>query len=147
MARKKDSQKESWGTRMKDFGGGDITFLSTDGEVLIFIVVGLPVLMESSFKSKPGERIGCPVVTDGGYQLFITGKRAARKISKYERVFDKSALMIIRHGAEGDVNAKYEVSIVDEKETFKRLLAIKEEDFEPSMIQESIDAAKDVLKK
>ena len=135
----------SWKEKMKEFGGGNFTFLSTDGETLTFIIVGEPVLLESSFKGKAQERIGCPVVTDEGYQLFICGKRLARKLSKQEPVFDSSAIMVIRHGVEGDVNARYDVRVLPEPETFARLKAIKDADFTSEMIQDSIDEATQVL--
>ena len=135
----------SWKDKMKEFGGGNFTFLSVDGEVLIFIVVSDPVLLKSVYKKKEGERIGCPVVTDEGYLLFICGKRLARKISKLETHFEKAAIMAVRHGLEGDVNATYNVTVVPEKETFDRLVAIKKTDFKPAMIAESIEESAEVL--
>ena len=134
-----------WKEKMKEFGGGNFTFLSTDGETIIFIVVGEPVLLHSFYKGKEQERIGCPIVTDEGYQLFICGKRPARKISKYESLFDKYALRVVRNGVEGDSNATYFVGLVAEPETFERLKAIKDADFEPTMIQDSVDEATQVL--
>jgi len=136
---------ESWGGRMKEWGGGDFTFLSSDGEAIIFIVVGLPVQMQSMYKNKPQQRIGCPVVTDTGYQLFICGKRVARKLAKFEKQFDKTAFMVVRHGAEGDVNAKYDVKPLPETETYSNLMKIKEADFKPEMIAESVTAASEVM--
>lgn len=135
----------SWKDKMKEFGGGNFTFLSVDGEVLIFIVVGEPQLLKSTFKGKENERIGCPIITDEGYLLFICGKRLARKISKLEKSFDTCAIMAVRHGSEGDVNAKYDVMLVPEKETFERLLAIKKADFKPAMIAESVKDSAEVL--
>ena len=135
----------SWKEKMKEFGGGNFTFLSVDGEVLIFIVVGEPQLLVGHFKGKENERIGCPVVTDEGYLLFICGKRLARKISKLEKEFGTNAIMAIRHGVEGDVNAKYDVKVVPEKETFDRLQAIKKADFVHAMIAESVDDSTEVL--
>lgn len=135
----------SWKDKMKEFGGGNFTFLSVDGEVLIFIVVGEPQLLKSTFKGKENERIGCPVVTDEGYLLFICGKRLARKISKLEMYFEKTAIMAVRHGSEGDVNAKYDVKVMPEKETFERLLVIKKADFKHGMIAESVKDSAEVL--
>jgi len=135
----------TWKDKMKEFGGGNFTFLSVDGEVLIFIVVGEPQLLHSTFKGKENERIGCPVVTDEGYLLFICGKRLARKISKLEKEFDSHAIMAIRHGLEGDVNAKYDVKVVPEQETFERLLKIKKADFKHAMIAESVADSAEVL--
>lgn len=147
MGKSKKENIESWGSRMKDWGGGDFTFLSSDGEVLTFIVVGLPVLMESHYKGQKGERIGCPCVTENGYQLFVCGKRVARKLSKVEKSFETHAIMVIRHGEEGDVNAKYAVKVLPEKETFAELCKIADSDFEPSMIPESVEAATEVMQK
>ena len=143
----KNAVKEAttWSGKMKEYGGGNFTFLSSDGEVLIFIVVGLPVLMKSKYQGKEGERIGCPVVTDEGYLLFITGKRLARKLSKHEGVFKTNALMVIRHGIEGDVNAKYDIKVIPEPETFKRLSDIAAKDFESGMIPESVADASEVM--
>jgi len=145
MAKKETQEPTTWAGKMKDFGGGNFTFLSSDGEVLIFIVVGLPQLMKSKFQGKEGERIGCPVVTDEGYLLFVTGKRLARKLAKHEKVFKTNALMVIRHGIEGDVNAKYEIKVIPEPETFKRLSDIAASDFEPDMIAESVKDASEVM--
>lgn len=135
----------TWKEKMQEFGGGNFTFLSVDGEVLIFIVVGEPQLLHSTFKGKTNERIGCPVVTDEGYMLFICGKRLARKLSKLEKEFGSHAIMAVRKGEEGDVNAKYEVKVVPEPETFERLVAIKKADFKHAMIAESVADSAEVL--
>lgn len=145
MADKKEQQTDSWQGRMKEWGGGDFTFISSDGESLTFIVVGLPQQLTSIYKGKPQKRIGCPVVTDTGYQLFVCGTRVARKLSKFEKQFDKTAFMVIRHGAEGDVNAKYDVQPIPETETYSALMKIKEQDFKPDMIAESVKAASEVM--
>jgi hypothetical protein len=135
----------TWKEKMKEFGGGNFTFLSTDGETLTFIVVGEPVLLKSMYKKQEQERIGCPVVTDEGYQLFICGKRLARKLSKHEAVFDSSAIMVIRHGVEGDQNARYDVRVLPEPDTFARLKTIKDAEFKPELIQESVEEFIQVL--
>jgi len=135
----------SWKEKMKEFGGGNFCFLSSDGEVLTFIVVGEPVLLHSKYKGQEQQRIGCPVVTDDGYTLFICGKRLARKLSKHEAVFNTSAIMVIRRGVEGDVNASYEVRVLPDVETYNRLKAIADKDFKPAMIAESVEEASGVL--
>lgn len=135
----------TWKDKMKEFGGGNFTFLSVDGEVLIFIAVGEPQLLIGHFKGKENQRIGCPIVTDEGYLLFICGKRLGRKISKLEKKFETHAIMVVRHGAEGDVNCKYDVTVVPEKETFKRLHDIKVADFKQAMIAESVADSAEVL--
>ncbi len=145
MAKQGTDLPTTWGGRMKAWGGGDFCFLSSDGEAIIFIVVGLPQQMKSFYKKKEQVRIGCPVVTDTGYQLFICGTRVARKLSKFEGQFDTSAFMVVRHGAEGDVNCKYDVKPLPEKETYSALMKIKEQDFKPEMIAESVTAATEVM--
>jgi len=145
MAKQKEKEATTWGGKMKEFGGGNFTFLSTDGETLIFIVVGLPELMQGLYKNKPQERIGCPIVTDEGFQLLVCGKRLARMLSKQEKIFKTHAIMVTRVGIEGDVNAKYPVRVIPEQETFDRLKAIAAEDFTPDMIQDAVEAATKVL--
>lgn len=145
MSKGKNDKGETWGSKMKEYGGGNFTFLSSDGETITFIVVGLPQLLKSVFQKKEQERIGCPVVTDEGYVLFICGKRLARKISKHEALFKCNALIATRHGVEGDVNAKYTVTVLPEPETFARLDAIRKEDFTPDMVADSVKEAQEVL--
>jgi len=53
--------------------------------------------------------------------------------------------MVTRIGAEGDVNAKYPVRVLPEKEQFDKLNAIATEDFSPDMIPEAVEAATKVL--
>lgn len=145
MAKEEKVLPNTWGGRMKEWGGGDFCFLSSDGEALTFIVVGLPLQLVSIYKKKEQKRIGCPVVTDTGYQLFICGTRVARKLAKFESQFETSAFMVVRHGAEGDVNAKYDVKALPEKETYSALMKIKESDFNIDMIPESVKAASAVM--
>lgn len=145
MAKEKADKEITWRDKMKEFGGGNFTFLSTDGETLTFIVVGLPVLLKSVYKGKEQERIGCPVVTDEGFQLFCTGKRLARKLSKHCDKFRSNAIMVIRHGVEGDVNAKYEVKVLPEPETYKRLCEIRDDDFTEDMIADAVKEASAVM--
>lgn len=135
----------SWKEKVKEYGGGNFTFLSEDGEIITFIVVGEPVLMKSVYKGKEQERIGCPVVTEDGYQLFICGKRLFRRLAKHESVFDVAALQVTRIGAEGDVNAKYPVQVIDTPDIVVKLQNIRDNEFAPDMIQESVDEATKVL--
>ena len=145
MAKQEPKEATTWAGKMKEFGGGNFTFLSTDGETLIFIVVGLPVKMIGAYKGKSQERIGCPIVTDEGFQLLVCGKRLARQLSKHEKTFKSHALMVTRVGIEGDVNSKYPVRVLPEQEQFDKLNAIASEDFSPDMIPEAIEAATKVL--
>lgn len=136
----------SWKEKMKEFGGGDLAFLSEDAEVITFVVVGEPVLLEGRFKGRPSEKIGCPIVTEDGFVLFIAGKRLARKITKYEAVFEDKAFMAIRHGAQGDIEATYELKMLDDDDLTAKLFAIADRDFVTDMIADAIIAAEAVMR-
>jgi len=134
-----------WKEKMKDWGGGDLTFLSSDGEVIMFVVVDEPQLLKGRFKGNPQERIGCPVVTDEGFVLFITGKRVARKLSKFEDRFKDTAFMVVRSGEPGDINATYAVSILDNEAKTEQLLAIAKKEYKPALLKQAIKDAKEVM--
>jgi len=134
-----------WKDKMKEWGGGDLTFLSSDGEVIIFVVVDDPQLLVGKFKGNPQERIGCPVVTDEGFVLFITGKRVARKLSKFEDRFKDAAFMVVRHGEAGDINASYDVSLYDNEAKTEQLFAIASKEYKPPMLKQAIKDAKEVM--
>lgn len=136
-----------WKSKVKDWGGGDITFLSSDGECIIFVVVDDPVLLHGKFKGKEQDRVGCPVVTDEGFLLFITGKRVARKLSKFEDRFKDSSFVITRHGIEGDINATYDVSVFDNAAKTEQLFAIAKREYKPVMLKEAIKDAHDAMQK
>ena len=135
----------SWKERMREFGGGDLAFLSEDGEVINFVVVGEPVLLEGRFKGRPSEKIGCPVVTEDGFVLFVAGKRLARKITKHEGGFDSHAYTAIRHGAQNDIMSTYDLQVITDNELTNKLFQIKERDFTPDMIAEAVKAAEAVM--
>lgn len=135
----------SWKENMKEFGGGNLTFLSSDGETLCFVVVADPVLLQGKYKGKPQDRIGCPVVTDEGFMLFVCGKRVARKLSKFENRFKDSAFIVTRHGEEGDVNCTYPVAILDNPEQTKLLFTIAKKDYKPDLLTEAISDATDCM--
>jgi len=134
-----------WKEKMKEWGGGDLTFLSSDGECIIFVVVDDPQILHGKFKGNPQDRIGCPVVTDEGFVLFITGKRVARKLSKFEDCFKEAAFMVVRHGEAGDINASYEVSVLDNEEKTTRLFAIAKKEYKPALLKQAIKDAKEVM--
>ena len=134
-----------WKDKMKEWGGGDLTFLSSDGEVIMFVVVDEPQLLKGKFKGNPQERIGCPVVTDEGFVLFVTGKRVARKLSKFEDLFKINAFMVCRHGESGDINASYEVSILDNDAKTAQLFAIAKKEYKPILLKQAIKDAKEVM--
>ena len=135
----------SWKDKIKEFGGGDLTFLSEDGEALKFIVVGEPILFVGKFKGRPTERIGCPIVTEDGFVLFITGKRLARKISKYEEQFDNTCFIAVRRGGQNDINTTYELSILEDDAYRKKLFEIKNNEFSQQLIDEAVEAAKEMM--
>lgn len=114
----------SWKDKMKEFGGGDLAFLSEDGEVLLFAVVGEPVLLQNKYKGRVSEKIGCPIVTLDGFALLIAGKRLARKISKYEDKFLDTAFMAIRHGKQNEIETTYELKIMDNAETTAKIFEL-----------------------
>ncbi|GAI39410.1 unnamed protein product, partial [marine sediment metagenome] len=97
------------------------------------------------YKGNPQERIGCPVVTDEGFVLFITGKRTARKLSKFEDRFKDAALMVVRHGEAGDINATYDVSILDNEAKTEQLFAIAKKEYKPALLKQAIKDAKEVM--
>lgn len=130
---------------MKEWGGGDITFLSSDGECILFVVVDEPVLLEGKFKGNVQERIGCPVVTDEGFLLFITGKRVARKLSKFESKFKDTAFMVVRHGESGDINAKYDVQVIDDAAKTKQLFELAKKEYKPALLKQAVEDAKEVM--
>ena len=136
----------SWYDKIKELGGGDFTFLSSDGEVIVFVIVDDPVIIASKFKGKEQTRIGCPVVTDEGFVLFITGTRVARKLSKFEGRFKDTAFMVVRHGGENDVNAKYDVRPLDDVAKTKQLLGMVKAEYTKEKLAEAIKAAKKVMK-
>lgn len=138
-------KQQSWADTMKELGGGNFTFLSSDGETITFIIVGPPVPITTMYNKVPQQRIGWPVVTEDGFQLFICGKRPSRKLAKLEREAATHAIMVVRHGAEGDSASKYPVTVLPEAETFKKLSAIMEEEYNPDMIAEAVAEAQKAL--
>ncbi len=136
----------SWQEKMKDFGGGDLAFLSEDAEVLVFVVVGEPVLLEGKYKGKVSEKIGCPIVTQDGFVLFIAGKRLARKIGKHESEFGSAAFMAIRHGEQNDITSSYELKVVTDVELTKQLFKLKGKQDYAAEITETIKAAEEVMR-
>jgi len=135
----------AWKEKMDEWGGGEVSFLSEDGEAAVFIIVGDPVLLTGKFKNRPSERIGCPAITADGYTLLIIGKRLARRIARHEIRFDDNALMVVRHGEHNDIETTYELTTVTDRELTDRLFAIKKTDFNPEMIDESVAQAREIM--
>lgn len=135
----------SWKDKMKEWGGGEVSFLSEDGEAIVFVVADEPILLESKYKNQTTERIGAPLVTDDGFTLLIMGKRLARKLSKYEGDFKKHAFIAVRHGAERDINTTYELTILDDAERTAKLFNLLNTQFDKTMVDEAVEAAKDIM--
>ena len=135
----------SWKNKMMDWSGGDVTFLSEDGEVMDFVICGDPVLIEGKFKGKVQERVGVPVVTEDGFSLFVTGKRLARKLSKFEPKFNDSAFRAIRQGGEDDVKTRYPITVIDDKELTSRLMAIREKEFNKEILNAAVVYATEIM--
>lgn len=134
-----------WKETMKDLAGGDLTFLSSDGECILFVVADAPVVLTGKFKGKEQTRIGCPVITDEGFVLFITGTRVGRKLSKFEDRFSDTAFMVVRHGVAGDINASYDVTPIDDEKKTQHLFDLKKSEYKPALLKQAIKDAKDVM--
>ena len=136
----------SWSEKMKEFGGGDLAFLSEDGEAIIFAVCAEPVLLEGKFKGKPSEKIGCPIVTEDGFVLFVAGKRLARKIAKHEAKFSTHAFIAIRHGEQNDITSTYDLKVLDNPELTSKLFDLRATEFNDTVLDEAIQSALDVMR-
>jgi len=136
----------TWKEKFSEWGGGDVGFLSEDGETITFIVVGEPVLITGKFKGKDIDRIGCPVITLDGFQLLIIGKRLGRRLSKFEEQFGKDAFTVVRHGGQDDVKTKYELTTCEDRDLAIKLFDIQAKTFEPAMIVEAVEAAQEIIK-
>lgn len=135
----------TWIDKMQEWGGANVLFLSEDGEVVKFIVVDEPQLLESKFKGKTQERIGCPIVTEEGFTLFVMGKRLARRLSKHEGKFNDVAFIIIRHGVAGDIDSTYELSMLNEPELTTKLFGIANKEYTPQLLEEAIIEVQDIM--
>lgn len=134
-----------WKAKMKEIGGANLEFLSEDAEVIRFVVVGEPELLEGKYKGKATRKVACPVFTLDGYALFVIGMRLARRICKYERDFAKSAFMVIRHGGTDDKDTRYELQVLDDKEYTEKLFKAAKAGVSKDEISETLEAAKEVM--
>jgi len=134
----------SWKDKMSEWGGGDVSFLSEDGEMIVFAVVGEPFLIEGKFRGTDTQRIACPVVTEDGFTLLVVGKRAARRLSKHEDDFKKAAFILIRHGEQGDTKTTYELKICDDIDLTKQLLKLAHTGKFTEDIQAAVEQAKKI---
>ncbi|KKN16534.1 hypothetical protein LCGC14_0974850 [marine sediment metagenome] len=133
-----------WMTKMKEFGGADVGYLSEDGEMTTFVVVGDPQLIVGLYKKQETKRIGVPCVTIEGFQLLVIGMRVGRRLSKYEKHLHEWAFELVRHGGTDDSKTTYEMGRTEDKELEKKLLAAAEgQDFEEE-IKEAVEAATEI---
>lgn len=134
-----------WRDTMKELGGGDISFLSEDGEYIEFVVVGEPAVLAGKFKGVEQVRVGVPAITSDGFTLLIIGKRAARRLSKYEDDFQLAYFRITRHGGRGDTNAVYDVVRIYDEAVYDSLSALVPVSDLPELLAEAITDAGKVL--
>ena len=134
----------TWKEKMQEWGGGEVSFLTEDGEVITFVVVGEPVLIKGKYRGQDTERIGCPVWTGDGFTLLVCGKRIARRLSKYEGHFKEWAFDVIRHGEQGDTKTRYEVCRCSDSELEKDLLKVAKAGVKPQELIEAVEAANEI---
>ena len=134
----------TWKDKMKEWGGGDVSFLSEDGEVIIFVVVGEPIRIEGKFRGADTIRIGAPVITSDGFSLLIIGKRIARRLSKHEKHFKDQAFELIRRGESGDTKTRYELTRTDQADLEKELLVKAKTGITASDLADAIESAREI---
>lgn len=137
----------SWKEQVKEWGPASLQFLSSDGASLSFIVVGDPILLEGTYMKKVQKRMGCPIVTEEGFFLFVGGLRIARKLATLEDKFLTHIITVIRHGGEGDVNTTYDVVASPDKDRVKALWALAKTVYNESQLGEAIAEAIDIVGK
>lgn len=133
-----------WKDKMKDFGGADVSFLSEDGEMTTFVVVGEPHMIEGKYQKQNTKRIGVPCVTLEGFSLLVIGMRVGRRISKFEDHLHEWAFELVRHGDSDDTNTKYELARTSDAELEKRLLAAVQDVDYTAEIAEAVDSATEI---
>ncbi len=126
---------------MKDWGGASLTFLSEDGERVVFMVVADPVLIEGKYGRTATKRIGIPCVTEEGFSLLTVGMRVGRRLAKHEGAFDDRVFELIRHGETGDTNTRYVLKVLEDPDVFATLSALAEQPIDPEELAESIEEA------
>lgn len=136
----------AWKDAMKDFGGGDLTFLSEDGEVCQFVVAAEPALIAGKFKGKETERGGVPIFTLDGQTLLVVGKRVIRRLYKHEKQFETHAFQLVRNGEPNDTNTTYSLTVIDNKELTDELLKIKSGGIDKTELAESYKSALEAAK-
>lgn len=135
----------TWKAKAKEWGSGAVKFLTEDGELLTFVIMGEPRLMEGEYKGKPTKRIAAPVMTEDGFCILLIGQRPFYRLAKYESQFPTAAFEIERHGETGDTNAKYPISISEDKILTQTLLTMAKDGVDKDEIQEAWDAAEKIV--
>jgi len=136
----------SWKEKMDEWGGGDLTFLSEDGECITFVVVGEPELIKGKFKTKDTERIGCPAVSQDGFTLLMFGKRLARRLSKHEELFKTKAFCVVRKGEHDDINTTYALTVIEDDALTKKLFKLAPKAFDKETIADAVEYAESIAK-
>lgn len=137
----------SWKEQVKEWGPASLQFLSSDGSSLSFIVVGDPILLEGTYMKKAQKRMGCPIVTEEGFFLFVGGLRIARKLATLEEKFATHIITVTRHGGEGDVNTTYDVVATPGDKRVKDLWALSKGCYTKESLHEAIAEAMDIVGK
>ena len=136
----------SWKDVLRELGGGDVSFLTVEGEEMEFVVVDVCVPMTSKYKNVEQQRIGAPIVTLEGFSLLIMGMRLARRLGKYEKRFREVAFKVTRVGGAGDQSAKYPVQVITDENKVKALWTIAEAEYIPELLEQAIKDAEIIMK-
>ena len=126
---------------MKEWGGASLTFLSEDGERVVFMVVADPVLIEGKYGRTATKRIGIPCVTEEGFSLLTVGMRVGRRLAKHTEAFDTRVFEIVRHGEQGDTNTRYVLTVLEDPDVYDTLAPLASVPVDPEELAESIDEA------
>jgi len=127
--------------KVKEWGGGDLTFLSEDGEVVRFVVADDPELIRGKFKGGETRRAAIPIFTPDGQSLLVIGMRVVRRLAKYEKLFKTTAFQLVRNGEKGDQNTTYDLSVIEDKALTTKLLDMKKAGIDKEELDESYKAA------
>ena len=137
----------NWKESLADLGGGDLTFLSGDGAMIEFVVVDEPIIFNTTYQKQEQQKVGWPVMTADGFTLLIVGKRVARKMIGLEKYAKTKAFSLIRHGIEGDTNATYKLTVLENAEPANTLFAMAKKDYNKQLLVDAVAAAKDCMDK
>jgi hypothetical protein len=129
--------------KVKEWGGGDLTFLSEDGEVVKFVVADDPELVKGKFKGGDTKRAAIPIFTPDGQSLLVIGMRVARRLAKYEDRFKTTAFQLVRNGEPNDQNTTYDLTIIDDKKFTDKLLDMRKVGIDKEELAESYKAARE----